>query len=464
VQKMSEELRSSCKVVVVTLGCAKNQVDSEVLMGLLSNRGYTVVGDVSEAEIAVVNTCGFLESAVRENIDCILDVASEKEEGSLRKLIVVGCLVSRYLDELKENLPEVDAFLASNQLAEIVEAIEGRPLVEPGRAGAHFLYSDSTPRLLASPFWSAYVKIAEGCDHRCSFCTIPQIKGAFRSRSMTSILKEVEALAAGGVQEVNLIAQDLSSYGRDLNKSDSGSRVNLAKLLRELDRLRAVNWIRLLYTYPSGINKELLEAIGECASVCEYIDLPLQHCSERILQRMLRPVGKFSPRRVVDLIHSQQSTIYLRTTFIVGYPGETDKDIAELEAFVREGHFLGVGVFAYSPEDGTIAAGEGEQVEEHVKEERRQRLMLAQQEVLGKKMREMVGRRVDILLEGQHPETELLLLGRGRFQAPEVDGTVIINDVNVPEELIHAGELGEVDITGTAGYDLLGTLVSINTR
>lgn len=447
---------------VVTLGCAKNQVDSEVMLGALGQAGFEIVSDIAEADVVIVNTCGFLESAVRESIDAILEAAEYKEKGRLRRLIVAGCAVERYRDELVESLPEVDQFLLTSELLSVGEvAREGvmeRALKDAGRP--YFLYDETMPRRLASAPHTAYVKIAEGCNRPCTFCIIPRIRGAMRSRSIASVAEEVRQLGARGVREINLVAQDLTSYGTDANPRES-----LTELLRVLDRDAMVPWIRLLYSYPIGIDAPLLRAIAELPTVCEYLDLPLQHASESVLRRMKRPVGSFSTRPLVDRIRTIAPELALRTTFIVGFPGETEEDIAELEALVREGHFTSVGVFTYSPERGTPSHDYDNQVTEELKKERRQRVMEAQQGVLSRRLEEQVGKRLPVLLEGIHQDTDLLLTGRTRWQAPEVDGEVIINDLEaLGGRTVTAGDLVTVEITEVVGYDLVGAVVAVDER
>jgi len=440
------------RAAVVTLGCAKNQVDSEVMLGVLRNRGYEIVSDLSTADVAVINTCGFLESAIRESLDCILEVSEYKTKGRLRRLIVAGCLVERFKSDLHAELPEVDSFITTDDLLKVGEVADGAAAILLDKAARpYFLYDDTMPRYLSSRGHSAYVKVAEGCNRPCTFCIIPKIRGAMRSRPIESVVREVVELGAQGVREINLVAQDLTSYGRDLKAG------GLTELLQRLDESRAVAWIRLLYAYPIGIDAELLRAIADLPSVCEYLDLPLQHASERVLRDMQRPVGRYAPRSIVELIRTTAPELKLRTTFIVGFPGEQESDVDELEAFIRAGHFSSVGVFTWSPEPGTPAHDMPNQVSEEVKQARRERIMLAQQEVNEGWLQSLIGSTIEVLVEGAHEETELLISARARFQAPEVDGTVIINDIADGAEAPLPGTIGSVEITETAGYDLIGT-------
>ena len=437
-------------VAVITLGCAKNQVDSEVMLGLLREAGFEPVADASQAEIAVVNTCGFLRSALDESIDTILEIARYKKKGGLQKLVMAGCMVSRYGQELKGALPEVDLFLPPGKIADIVAALAEMAPLELDPAARTFLYDHTTPRELAAGAHSAYVKIADGCSRGCAFCVIPKLRGPLQSRAFESVVKEVRALGERGIKEVNLVAQDLTAYGRDLKGP------GLEALLYALDRDGAVEWIRALYAYPVGVNEGLIDAISGLEHVCEYLDLPLQHSSESVLRAMKRPLGRFAPRPMVEWIRRRQASIALRTTFIVGFPGEREADFENLLDFVEEGHFASVGVFAYSHEEGSTAYALRDALPAEVKHERRERLMLAQQGVNEKRLNDCIGRRLSVLFEGPHPESDLLLYGRARFQAPEVDGVMIINDSEIDLTDAVPGAILQVEVTEVAGYDLVG--------
>lgn len=443
------------RAAIVTLGCSKNQVDSEVMLGVLASHGFEIVNHAEEADVVVVNTCGFLESAVQEGIDCVLDLAELKEVGRLRKLIVSGCAVSRYRADLEAALPEVDAFLSLDDLLRVGEVAAGgvgSVLEEGGRP--YFLYDDSMPRILSTESHSAYVKIAEGCDRPCTFCIIPRIRGNMRSRRPESVTAEVKQLVQSGVREVNLVAQDLTSYGRDQRSSDG-----LIELLRSISAVRDLTWIRLLYAYPIGTSEELLKTIVELPNVCNYLDIPLQHASVEVLKGMQRPIGRFAPRPITELIRTVTPEIAIRTTFIVGFPGETEKDIRELEAFVSEGHFTNVGVFEYSPEEGTPAFELPGQVPASERAERRERIMAAQQEVVRKRLEGQIGTTIPVMIDGLHPESDLLLAGRSEFQAPEVDGMIVLNDVE-PGVDVSPGALVAVHVEEVLGYDLVGRVVS----
>lgn len=439
---------------VVTLGCAKNQVDSEVMVGVLRNSGFEIVPSVNDADVVVVNTCGFLESAINEGVDCILDISDLKQEGRLRKLIVAGCMVSRFGGDISQALPEVDVFLSTDDILKVGSAAGGiEPVIKEG-GRPYFLYDDTMPRVRDTGWWKAYVKISEGCNRPCTFCIIPKIRGTFRSRTVDSIRKEVKQLGSEGVKEICLVGQDLTAFGMD-NRTGS-----ILSLIEALEEDQAVDWIRLLYAYPTGISEELLSCLKNGDRLVRYLDLPLQHASERVLKRMCRPTGRFATLPLVEKIKSYDPELHLRTTFIVGFPGETEEDIRQLEELVSSGVFGSVGVFTYSREEGTPSAKMEDQIAAEVKEERRQRIMLAQQDVLERTLEQHIGKEYKVLIEGTHEDTDLLLTGRSYFQAPEVDGQILVNDVESQFDKIEEGSFYTVRITEVAGYDLTGTIVS----
>lgn len=447
------------RVAVVTLGCAKNRVDSEVMLGSFVKSGFEVVTDAASADVIVVNTCSFLESSVKESIDAILEVSEFKQKGRCRQILVAGCLVERYREELLKTLPEVDRFVSIDDISKVGDIASGEfdSLIERA-ARPYFLYDDTLPRYLSTKTHTAYVKVSEGCNRPCTFCIIPKIRGAMRSRELESVVREVRDLGERGVREINLIAQDLTSYGLDRK----GPR--LVDLLNALDKASAVDWIRLLYAYPVGTDDELLKAVSELPSVVEYIDIPLQHSSEAVLKEMKRPLGKFSPRSIVEKIKTVSPNVHIRTTFITGFPGETEKDVDDLEDFIRAGHFTNLGIFTYSPEPGTPSHDMAGQIPQKIKEARRARLMLAQQDVVGAKLQSFVGQDLETLIEGTHEDTDLLLSGRARFQAPEIDGTIIINEFGDGVSKVEPGTIGTVRISEVAGYDLVGTLVGVENQ
>ena len=444
---------------LVTLGCAKNQVDSEVMLGVLAKRGFETVSELNNADVIVVNTCGFLESSSRESINTILECADYKKKGRLKRLIVAGCLVERHKEDLKASMPEVDAFITTSELLNVGDVAVGDSndlLENAGRA--YFLYDDQMPRKLSTPSHFAYIKISEGCNRPCTYCIIPKIRGVMRSRTVDSVIAEARSLADQGVKELNLVAQDLTSYGTDIKGP------KLSHLLRELNKVDGISWIRLLYAYPIGVDEELIDTIMESEKIVKYLDIPLQHVSDAVLQSMKRPLGRLAPRPITEFIKGRAPDLTIRTTFIVGFPGETDQHAEELKSFVSEGHFGSVGVFTYSPEQGTPSYEYPDQVSEKDKKKRRDMVMKAQSKVVDKALQGFIGKTIPVLVEGPHEESDLLWSARATFQAPEVDGSVIINDVaeNIALESLNSlkGNFYNVRVTEISGYDLVGELVS----
>ncbi len=467
----SAELRQhSGNVCLVTLGCAKNEVDSEVMLGEFLRLGYAPILDPAQAEIIVVNTCAFLRSAVEESVERIVELAQWKKNGRLQRLIVAGCIVERYREDLRKALPEVDQFISTDDLLLAARSSStGEDCFDPQRK-PHFLYDHRMYRARGAGEPSAYVKIAEGCDRPCAFCIIPKLRGSYRSRDAGSVMCEVRELLARGVREINLVAQDLTAFGADLPRT---RRTGLAELLRQLADQQTVNarfWLRLLYGFPSGISDDLLSAINDLPYVCKYLDLPLQHISDAVLQRMRRPLGEKQTRKLIERILERVPGIALRTTFLVGFPGETEEDVKILEDYVRQGLFAHAGVFAYSPEPEAPAHNLPDQIPEAAGSERRGRIMECQQAVVARRLAHYPGTRVEVLIEGAHSETDLLLAGRCAWQAPETDGEVIINEVDEPllagaehlPEDCFRGQFGIVEITAAAGYDLVGRLLSVS--
>jgi ribosomal protein S12 methylthiotransferase len=447
------------KVGFISLGCPKNLVDSEVMMGQLKQQGYEITSDAAEADTLVVNTCGFIDAAKKESIDAILDAARLKSDGKCSRLIVAGCLVERYRDELRAEMPEVDAFIGTSQINDITTVADERintrqlPVLPVGNQTATYLYDESTPRVLATPGHYAYVKIAEGCDRPCAFCFIPQMRGHFRSRRFGSVVAEAQRLAAAGVKEIILVAQDSSRYGEDLGERDA-----LAHLMRELCRLDGVEWVRVMYTYPTHISDAFLDVLASEPKAVKYLDMPLQHASQNVLRLMKRGGNRESLERLVERVRRRVPGIVVRTTFIAGFPGETEEDFAELLAFVRNVEFDRVGVFTYSDEEGTPAFDLPSKVEPRVARERRARLMKAQSRVSLRRNRARVGEVVRVLFEGASEETDLLWQGRMETQAPDIDGCVLINDA--PEGFApRPGDFVNVEITEAQQYDLVGRII-----
>jgi ribosomal protein S12 methylthiotransferase len=447
------------KVGFISLGCPKNLVDSEVMMGQLKQAGYEITGDASEADTVVVNTCGFIESAKQESIDAILEAARLKTEGKAQRLIVAGCLVERYRDQLRAEMPEVDAFIGTNQIGEIETACDERtntrslPVLPIGNQSATYLYDESSPRVLATPGYSAFIKIAEGCDRPCAFCFIPQMRGHFRSRRFGSIMVEAQQLVDEGVRELVLVAQDSSRYGEDLGQADA-----LAHLLRDLSRLDAVEWVRVMYTYPTHISDAFLDVLASEPKAVKYLDMPLQHASANVLKLMRRGGTRASLERLIKRIRDRVPGIAIRTTFITGFPGETEEDFEELLAFVRNVEFDRVGVFTYSDEEGTPAFELPCKVDARVAKRRRDRLMREQKRISRRRNRSRIGSTVRVLFEGESAETELLWQGRTETQAADIDGCVLINDA--PEDFDPVpGQFVNVLITEAHDYDLVGRIV-----
>jgi ribosomal protein S12 methylthiotransferase len=503
----------------ISLGCPKNLVDSEVMMGLLDRAGARLTARPEDAEILVVNTCSFIDSAKQESVDTILEMARLKTEGRATKLIVAGCLVERYRDEIRKNIPEVDAVVGTGELESILEAagVQQAPkasspfnilttaglaevhLGKEAQAGTHkapavrsemdsngtsvsfraegdhreqqgrfkrdtwdgaahmlptYLYDETTPRLLATGKTSAYIKIAEGCDHPCTFCVIPNLRGKFRSRRFESVVAEARSLVARGVQEITLIGQDTTCYGEDLGLKDG-----LATLLDELAKIEGLRWLRFLYAYPNRITGKLLETIAKHDNICKYLDVPLQHASSSVLKSMKRGAGADIFLKTLDKVRAAVPGIALRTSFIVGFPGETAEDVKVLEDFVKAAKFDWLGVFTYSDEEGSGAFAYDGKVQKRSIEARKRKLMKLQQGISKDAKQQWVGRELVILAEGESEETPLLWEGRTEFHAPEIDGKVYINDFGDLEAL-EAGRFYRAEITEAHEYDLVARVTA----
>jgi ribosomal protein S12 methylthiotransferase len=478
------------KIGFVSLGCPKNLVDSEVMMGLLDRAGAEMTSNPAAAEILVVNTCSFIDAAKQESVDAILEMAQHKTAGTARKLIVAGCLVERYRDEIRKNIPEVDAVVGTGELEQILAAAglelprlqieepspftilsstqtaraEGDLRESQGRfsrnswdgAEAHlpqYLYDHTTPRLLSTKKASAYIKIAEGCDHPCSFCVIPNLRGKFRSRRFESVVAEAENLVAQGVREITLIGQDTTCYGEDFGMKDG-----LAQLLDGLAAIPGLVWLRFLYAYPNKITGKLLETIAKHDNICTYLDVPLQHASGPVLKNMKRGANAEIFLKTVEKVRAAVPGIALRTSFIVGFPGETEADFETLCDFVREAKFDWLGVFGYSDEEGSRAFGLEEKVPARTIERRKRELMKIQQRISKRAKAEWVGREIELLAEGESEETPLLWEGRSQLHAPEIDGTVYINDFG-PYETLDAGRFYRCEITEAHDYDVVARVL-----
>ncbi|MGD0016487.1 MAG: 30S ribosomal protein S12 methylthiotransferase RimO [Verrucomicrobiia bacterium] len=438
------------KVGLISLGCAKNLVDSELMLGALSREGMELVADPRLADVLIVNTCGFIEPAKKESIAAILRAAELRKSGKGHALIVAGCLPQRYPKQLPQELPEVDAFIGLNEAPRIGTIVrdvlarrnDGTPQLF-WSGPAKYIPDYGAPRFRLTPHHSAYVKIAEGCDHPCSFCSLPRIRGRHRSRPLKDVLAEVRALVGDGVREINLISQDTTSYGKDLTRGKS----LLSELLREVQGLDGDFWVRVLYTHPAYWTDELIETIAACGKVCRYVDMPLQHINNEILRRMRREIGSQQIRDLIEKIRSSIPDVALRTTFIVGFPGETEAQVAELLKFIAATRLERLGVFVYSPEDNTVAGRMHGQLPARVKQQRRRRVMMLQQQISRELHQTLVGRTLRVLVEKRTPRG---FVGRTMADAPEIDGTVRIRGA------ARVGEFVKVRITGATEYDLVG--------
>jgi ribosomal protein S12 methylthiotransferase len=472
------------KVGFVSLGCPKNLVDSEVMMGLLAQAGAQLTPSADNADVIVVNTCSFIGSAQQESVDTILEMARLRSSGQAKRLVVAGCLVERFRNEIQKNIPDVDAVVGTGELTQILSAagvattpqetnspftiLNSRPEGDHRRQNGRFardswdgavadlpnyLYDDHTPRVLATPRYSAYIKIAEGCDHPCTFCIIPQLRGQFRSRRFESVIAEAERLAQSGVREITLIGQDTTCYGEDLGLKDG-----LPLLLEKLAAIERLRWVRFLYAYPNKITGRLLETIASHDNICSYVDVPLQHASPTVLKRMKRGGGADLFLRSIEKMRRVIPDVTLRTSFIVGFPGETEQEFEELCDFVHAAEFDWMGTFSYSDQEGAGAFGLEKKLPASEIERRRKKLMSIQKKISRAKKRSLVGREVDLLLTGSSDETDLLLEGRTAMHAPEIDGKVFVNnypDGATPRE----GEFYRCRITEAHDYDLVAEII-----
>src|SRR5215467_6678025 len=444
------------KVGFISLGCPKNLVDSEVMMGILAREGYELTPRADEAEVLVVNTCSFIEAAQKESVDAILEMAEHKKFGTAKKLIVAGCLVERYRDQILQQIPEVDAVVGTGEVERILEAVHGDLRILPAEPPA-FLYHDLTPRILTTPKHAAYIKIAEGCDHPCSFCIIPQLRGKFRSRRFTSVMREAENLAANGTREITLIGQDTTSYGEDL-----GLRDGLAQLLAGLAGIEELVWVRFLYAYPNRVTQRLLDTLASHPRIAKYMDMPLQHASRNVLSRMKRGSHGDAFLKLLERIRATITGVTLRTSFIVGFPGETENDFEELCDFVKAGQFDWLGVFEYSDVDHAGSFTLDGKVDPETITDRRNRLMAIQKKISRERLRTWKGREETALLEGPSPDNPMVWEARLEGMAPEIDGKLYLTDIQVPDgRLADAGDVVRVVIAKTDAYDLIGKVVEI---
>ncbi len=447
---MSETAKQ--KVSMVSLGCPKNLVDAEVMLGVLSKQEYEITTDERDADIIIVNTCSFIKEAKQESIDAILDLAERKHDGRCHTLIVSGCLPQRYQEELARELPEVDIFIGTGDYPRIAEILAEKSGTEDQLryiGDPDYVYDETLPRLNSSPAWYSYLKIGEGCSNCCSYCIIPQLRGAYRSRPLDALVAEAELLAGRGVKELNIISQDITRYGSDL---DDGSTLEI--LIRRLALIDGIRWIRLLYAYPDGISDSLIALIRDEPKVCNYLDIPIQHISDPVLKRMKRRSNSRQIRDLIGKLRSEIPDIALRTSLIVGFPGETVDDFNDLMQFVEQTKFDRLGVFCYSREEDTPAAAMPEQVSERIKRERYRKLMRAQARLSFRRNRALIGRTEQVIVEGYSEETELLLKGRSSRQAPDIDGQVYITAGQAD-----VGDIVPLKITDSSDYDLIGEII-----
>jgi ribosomal protein S12 methylthiotransferase len=450
--------RSRQKINIVSLGCARNLVDSEVMAGLLQQNQYTMVQQPADADVVIVNTCGFIGAAKEESIDTIIEIGRLKEEGNLKKLVVAGCLSQRYPDELARELPEVDLFIGTGEVPRVAEILREHE-ANTGRRQyvgvPSYIYDHATPRLRSTPSYTAFVKVSEGCDHKCAFCIIPRLRGPHRSRSIESVVAEAKVLTERGVKEINLIAQDLTAYGRDRKDGTT-----LHGLLKEMAQIPELVWIRLLYAYPNFLEKPLLDLIRDSDRICKYLDIPFQHTSRSLLQRMRRGKSGSEVREAVEQLRDAIPGLTLRTSLIVGFPGETEADFRELLNFVEETKFDRLGIFKYSEEEGTAAAEFDGKVSEEEKENRWQELMELQAEISRKKNEALIGSIERVMIDGTDQDSGKLA-GRTQAHAPEVDGFVYVEgcDAQRRGNLPRSGDLIDVKITGALDYDLISEIL-----
>lgn len=444
------QLQSQEKTIFFqSLGCVKNLVDAEVMLGITQENRYNFVHEPEKAEVIVVNTCSFINDSKRESIDAILEMAEHKKSGTCKKLIVTGCLAQRYKPDLKVSFPEVDAFVGTGQYHKILEFIEGKKEDDFEFRHPKYLHNENTPRINTQPFFRAYLKVSEGCIKGCAFCIIPRIRGTLRSRTIPSLVEEAKKLVATGVVELNLIAQDLTDYGRDLNDG-----TDLVQLLKALVKVEGLEWIRMLYLYPDEMSDDLIELIATEPKICKYIDTPVQHISDRMLKLMNRKVRGEQIRERLSKLRSRIPEVSIRSTVIVGYPGETEEEFNELVSFVSEAKFDHLGVFAYSHEENTASYLLPNQLDEGTKQARREHLMAVQMAISAKNLKEKLGRTLPVLVEGISEESEFLLKGRHAGQAPDIDGYVLIRSGD-----LKVGQIHNVRLERSMEYDFIGSAV-----
>jgi len=459
-QDMKQGLAETKKVHFISLGCPKNLVDSEIMAGTLMNDGYQVVGEADQADTVIVNTCGFIEDSKKESIQRILDMAELKQEGKIKKVVVAGCLTQRYKEDLVNGLPEADLFVGSGEFQNIAKILKNNDAGEKQKTFFNlptYLQQEETPRVNSQPGHRAYLKISEGCMKRCAFCAIPLIRGNLQSRTVEAVVAEARLLVAGGVKEVIVISHDFTDYGFDLRRKNPERKDSPVELLKALDKVEGLEWIRLMYLYPDGITPEMVQVIKNSKKIVKYFDMPLQHVNNDVLKSMNRKMTREEIETALMNIREEIPEAVIRTQFIVGFPGETEEQFEELLKFIADQQFDRVGCFKYSPEENTPGGKMTNQIDDETKDRRHDALMAVQQNISREKHLAFVGKTIDVLVEGFSEETELLLQGRFWGQAPDIDGVVLINDGEAK-----VGDMVKVLITESMEYDLLGEIVSIN--
>ncbi len=457
---MKNEAVESKKVHFISLGCPKNLVDSEIMAGTLMKDGYQVVGEADQADTVIVNTCGFIEDSKKESIQRILDMSDLKSEGIIKKVVVAGCLTQRYKDDLVEGLPEADLFVGSGEFQNIAKILKKSEEGEKQKTFFNlptYLQEEATPRVNSQPTHRAYLKISEGCMKRCAFCAIPLIRGNLQSRSIDAIVAEAKHLVAGGVKELIIISHDFTDYGWDLRRKDPTRIDSPIELLKALDKVEGLRWIRLMYLYPDGITQEMVQVIKNSDKIVKYFDMPLQHINDDVLKSMNRKMTRDEIETALMNIREHLPEAVIRTQFIVGFPGETQEQFEELLQFVSDQQFDRVGCFKYSPEENTAGGRMENQVDDETKQYRHDAIMEIQQNISREKHRDFVGKVIEVVVEGFSEETDLLLQGRFWGQAPEIDGVVLINDGHA-----EVGDMVKVHVTDSLDYDLLGAVVTEN--
>ncbi len=448
-------------VYFTSLGCSKNLVDSQVMLGYMGLDGYKIAVDPKDAEVIVVNTCSFIDAAKKESVETILDMADYKnpENGSCKALVVSGCMAQRYAIQLESELPEVDLIIGTgeyNKITMLLKAMQDGKLEKKSFVEIpKFIHTEYDPRLNTSPFYTAWLKISEGCNRNCTFCIIPKLRGKLRSRTVESLVNEAKNLASTGVRELNLISQDLSDYGVDLDDSNK-----LFNLLEGLEKVDGIDWIRLFYFYPDELTDEVISKMASSGKINKYLDMPVQHFSDSVLKRMNRSITGDRIHNRINKLKEKIPNIILRTSIIVGFPGETEEDFNLLLEGIKKAKFSHLGIFRYSDEEGTPAFKLGPKVPQEVIDERFDQLFETQQEIVRELNLNYIGKVIDVMVEGEHEETELLIVGRHQGQAPDIDGKVLINDLDGVE--VKIGDLVKVEITEALDYDLVGKIVSIN--